>query len=188
MNLWFRLIGVVLASMFRPRLGFLDESVLRFRVWPLDLDVNLHMTNSRYLALMDVGRVDMLARSGLWRHMLRERWSPVVAAAFVRFRKPLALLQPIILRSRLITWDEKWMYFDQRVEVEGAVACHAVFRTAFVHDRKVVPPEDIAARIGTSMSPPEGPVWLDAWRAFDQSDDGPFSNGAPAAQPVDDGR
>jgi acyl-CoA thioesterase FadM len=168
MNLWLRLFRVLLTSFFRPRLGFLEEGALRFRVSPLDLDVNLHMTNSRYLALMDLGRLDMIARSGLWRPMLRGRWSPVIAASQLRFRRPLAPFRPILLRTRLLTWDEKWLYIEHRIEAGGELACHAVVRAAFVRARKVVPPEEIAVSVGFDAAPPPAPGWLDAWRELDR--------------------
>ncbi|HBU98209.1 MAG TPA: thioesterase, partial [Thalassospira lucentensis] len=56
MNLIFRLIRVLILSLVRSRLDPLDPSVLHFRAWPFDLDINVHMTNSRYFALMDLGR------------------------------------------------------------------------------------------------------------------------------------
>lgn len=40
----------------RLPLDLLDASVVGFRVWPTDLDINLHMTNARYLSVMDAGR------------------------------------------------------------------------------------------------------------------------------------
>ena len=45
MNLIFRLIRVVILSLLRPHLHPLDPSTLHFRAWPLDLDINVHMTN-----------------------------------------------------------------------------------------------------------------------------------------------
>ncbi len=65
MNLFFRLLRLLLTARWRGRLGPLDESVLKLRVWPVDLDVNLHMNNGRYLSVMDLGRVDVILRTGL---------------------------------------------------------------------------------------------------------------------------
>jgi hypothetical protein len=43
-NLWLRLIGLIVASFFRPRLDPAREvSRLSFRIWPHDLDLSLHM-------------------------------------------------------------------------------------------------------------------------------------------------
>ena len=69
-----RLLAVLAASLLRPRAGFLDECAITLRVWPNDLDSNLHMTNSRYLLAMDVGRWDLVVRTGFWRVLWRRRW------------------------------------------------------------------------------------------------------------------
>ncbi len=71
MNLIFRLLGLLLTTRWRGRLGPLEESVLKLRVWPVDLDVNLHMNNGRYLSVMDLNRVDVILRTGLLLPLLR---------------------------------------------------------------------------------------------------------------------
>jgi hypothetical protein len=43
-----RVAAVVARALTRPRIGILDETVVHLRVWPEDLDFNLHMNNSRY--------------------------------------------------------------------------------------------------------------------------------------------
>ena len=65
MNLWLRLILQLLKSRFAAALEPLGTSVRRGRVWPTDLDVSLHMNNGRYLTLMDLGRLDLMLRTGV---------------------------------------------------------------------------------------------------------------------------
>src|SRR5687768_16441057 len=60
---YLRWASVVLRSMFGPRrMRMHDTSVLRFHVWPGDLDFFGHMNNGRFLTLMDSGRFDIMAR------------------------------------------------------------------------------------------------------------------------------
>ncbi len=167
MNLWLRLLRVFIASLFRPRLGLTDESLLHFRVMPHDLDINVHMNNARYFALMDLGRFDLIVRGGLWRPVLRNRWQPVIAAALVRFRRPLRPFEPLTLGSRLIAWDEKWLYMEHRVESKGNLACHTIVRGAFVGAGGVVPPAAIAAAVGFTGPSPSLPDWIVSWRDLD---------------------
>ena len=122
----FRLLRVVLAGLFRPRGGFLDACAISLRVWPNDLDANLHLNNSRYLLAMDLGRWDLVVRTGFWRELLRRRWFPVVGSATLRFRRPLDPFQRYRLVTRLVAWDEKWCFVEQRFERDGHV--HAVGR------------------------------------------------------------
>src|SRR5690606_32733351 len=89
MNLLFRLLKTLLRFFLLPsRIGILDESIVRFRVWPNDLDTNLHMNNGRYLTLMDLGRLDLLLRNGSVTFVIRNTWYPVLAGSLIRFRGP----------------------------------------------------------------------------------------------------
>jgi acyl-CoA thioesterase FadM len=163
MNLWLRLLRVLIASFFRPRLDFTDTSELRFRVMPHDLDINIHMNNARYFALMDLGRFDLIARTGMWRLVLRRRWQPVIGSAIVRFRRPLKPFQPVTLSSRVFGWDEKWLYIEHRLDSRGVLACHTVVRGAFVGQGGVVPPSGIVALLGPDRPSPPLPAWIAAW-------------------------
>ncbi|MGL4397002.1 MAG: acyl-CoA thioesterase, partial [Hyphomicrobium sp.] len=88
MNLWFRLIWMLLTSGLRPRLHLPGgTSAVRFRVWPNDLDLMRHMNNGRYLTLMDLGRTDLMLCSGLWRVALANKWTPIASAVVIRFRR-----------------------------------------------------------------------------------------------------
>jgi len=156
---FFRLLWVLAASIFRPTLGFQDSSQMDFRVMPGDLDINIHMNNARYLALMDLGRWDMILRGGLWRPILGQRLQPVIGAAMVRYRRPLKPFQPFRLVSRLLTWDEKWLYIEHRIESRGILACQAVVRAAFVGKNGVVPPAEV---LGTALVP-EALPWIGQW-------------------------
>ena len=101
MNLLFRMLRVFVAALFRSRIGLLDSSELKFRVLPTDLDINVHMTNARYLSVMDLGRTDLLIRAGMLKTMRRRRWMPVVGHIDIRFRRSLSPFQRFSLTSRL---------------------------------------------------------------------------------------
>lgn len=125
MNLYLRLLRVLLAATkSRERIDLLGGgSELPFRVLPGDLDLNLHMNNGRYFSLMDLGRVDLIARSGLLGVCLRSKWAPVLGAAKMAFLRPLSPFQKFSLRSRITGWDEKWFYIEQSfVTEDGTVA------------------------------------------------------------------
>jgi acyl-CoA thioesterase FadM len=120
-------LGLVVArGLAGRRIGFLEESAVPMRVWPNDLDANLHMNNSRYLLAMDVGRWDLVVRTGLLGQLHRRRWYPVLASATVRFRRPLDPWQRYTLRTHLFAWNEKWTFLEQRFEIGGQA--HAIGR------------------------------------------------------------
>jgi len=148
MNLIFRLILQLITSRFRPRQAVLDAAVLRMRVWPTDLDINLHLTNSRYLALMDLGRIELLLRLGVMGKVLKRRWLPVVSIATLRFRREINPFERFTLHTRLIGWDEKWFYMEQRFETARGVAAIGIVKGLFRGPAGNVPSQQLIALTG----------------------------------------
>ena len=81
MNLYLRLLLLLLRIWRLPRRGVLDESRAAFHVLPNDCDINFHMNNGRYLSFMDLGRVHLMEQSGLLPVILKQGWMPVLSAA-----------------------------------------------------------------------------------------------------------
>ena len=108
MNLIFRMVGLLLASLFKPRLPHIKPvNELSMRVLPNDLDINLHMNNGRYLTICDLTRVDMFIRTGLARTMLKEEWIPVVAEHTMTYKKPLKPFQKYLVTMAVTGWDDR---------------------------------------------------------------------------------
>jgi acyl-CoA thioesterase FadM len=164
MNLIFRLLKTLLLYLVRPtRRGILAESVIRFRVWPNDLDTNLHMNNGRYMTLMDLGRLDLLLHNGAVPIVLKNKWYPVLAGTLIRFRRPLNLFQKFEIRTRIVTWDSKWVYLEQKILRKGDVALQAYLKGVFVGPEGSVPITRLFALMGIDEAPPSMPAGLAAW-------------------------
>lgn len=101
-------------------MGLLDESILNFRVLPNDVDIT-KISNDRYTALMDLGRMDVGFRIGLRNAMTIKKWIPVVTFNTVRFRYPLKIFQKFQLKTRVIWWDDTTFYWEQIFERKGRV-------------------------------------------------------------------
>ncbi|WMJ69685.1 thioesterase family protein [Stenotrophomonas sp. 24(2023)] len=160
MNLWFRLLNLLLRSFFRPRLEApFGVSRLPFRVLPNDLDSNLHMTNGRYWTIFDLGRLDLILRMGLGKVAWREKWAPIVSAGSIQFRRELRPFQRFTLETRLAGWVGTRIIMEQRVLLgEEKIATRAVLMTGIYDRRKraFVTMEQMMAAIGVPMvdSPP----------------------------------
>ena len=164
MNLVFRLLAVVLGSFYRPRLQPLDEGVLPFRVLPNDLDTNLHMNNGRYLTLMDLGRFDLLLRLGVLRVMVRRRWNPVIASLMVRYRRELAVFERYELRTRLLCWDERWFFIEQRFTRGDELVALAVVKGIFRGPHGRVAPRELVEATGYEVESPPVPPGILEWQ------------------------
>ena len=162
MNLILRLIRVIVASRFRERLDILGTSVVSFVVWPHDLDVNVHMNNGRYLTIADLGRIDLVARTGILKLMIRRRWSPVVAMASIRFRASLKPFQRYQLHTRVVCWDEKWVYMEQRFERQGETVALAYVKGLFRARKRTLRSREILAALGQQQRSPHMPPALEA--------------------------
>lgn len=169
MNLYFRLLRVILKALFGRRLSPLDSSVLRFRCWPTDLDLNMHMNNGRYLTLMDLGRVDLMLRTGMGRVVFQQRWMPVIASAMVRFRRSLLPLRRFELHSRVVCWDEKWFFLEQRFVYGGRTVAIGLVKGVIRRSGGTVPPSEIFDRVlGRHLQSPPMPEAVSAWSAAEE--------------------
>jgi acyl-CoA thioesterase FadM len=124
-NSFLRIPAIALRQKIRPlpRIGLLDEDVLQLRVWPQDIDFNLHLNNSRYLSFMDYGRIHLTAALGMLEPVVREKWMPLVGSISITYRRSLALFAPFTLTTKLVCWDEKWFYMEHIFRSpEGLVA------------------------------------------------------------------
>jgi acyl-CoA thioesterase FadM len=167
MNLLFRLVLVVVAALLKKRTSVLDETVLRGRVWPNDLDLNGHMNNGRYFTVMDLGRIDFLLRAGVLQTALRHRWAPIVTSEFVRFRRSIRLFRRYDLRTRLLFWDDRWFTFEQRFESDGRVAAVGYVRGLLRARGANVPPAEVLRASGIDVSPPAVDPRFQSWATAD---------------------
>jgi len=163
MNLWLRFAAVLITAFFRRSLNPLDESLLTFRVWPTDLDVNGHMNNGRYLTIMDLGRADLMVRTGLGRMALTRGWAPLVGSATIRFRRSLHPFQRYQLKSRILCWDEKWFFIDQRFERQGEPIASGVVKGLLRGRTGNVPTAEVLDSLKIAIPSPEMPSAVRTW-------------------------
>ncbi|MGH7584985.1 MAG: acyl-CoA thioesterase [Gemmatimonadales bacterium] len=143
MNHLFRLLWLVLfhGPDQRGTVPPLGPCSTPFRVFPTDLDLLLHVNNGVYLSLMDLGRVDLMRRSGLLAGLRSRHWYPVVVAETIQFRRPLTLFQKFAIETSVLGWDDKAFLLEQRFVRDGEPLATALVRARFL------------ARAGGSVSP-----------------------------------
>jgi len=111
MNLYFRLIMIVLKALRRPIITTDDlTSVVSVRMMPNDLDLNLHVNNGRYLTLCDLTRVDFFVRSGIAALMLKHKWSPIISEHTMTYLRPLKVFSKVDIHMEITHFDEKYFY------------------------------------------------------------------------------
>lgn len=167
MNLYFRLLWLLITGAFKPSVGVLDVTSLEFRVLPNDLDVNLHMNNGRYATIMDLGRVNLMQRVGLSRPVILNNWLPLISGLKIQFLRPLKLFQKYSLQTRLAYWDEKWFYIEQVFRSNDKDIARGMVRAQIRRGKEAVPVAEIMNTLDYNSMPPELPEDLRVWLKYE---------------------
>jgi acyl-CoA thioesterase FadM len=146
-----------------PRLGVLDEDTLRLRVWPNDIDLNLHLNNARYLGMMDYGRTHLLARISLLTHIIRFRLTPLIGAVWITYRRSLPVFARFTLASRLVCWDERWFYMEQTFTCREGLAAVGWVKAVLRDARGNLAPQQVIETIAPGAISPPLPESIATW-------------------------
>jgi acyl-CoA thioesterase FadM len=163
MNLWIRLFVILISARWRDPTGLFDTTRLRMMVLPNDLDFNGHVTNGRYLTLADLGRIDYVSRTGVLGLAMKRRAKPVIGDVFAKFRRGLKPFERYELHTRLLGWNEKWIFtehqFVRRGQLVGLVVTRGLFHTA----AGAMPPQEFLDALTIVTSSPPLPDWVASW-------------------------
>jgi acyl-CoA thioesterase FadM len=161
---WLRLTCVGLGLVGKPKVDLLATTRVCLRVWPNDLDLNVHLNNGRYLAFADIGRMHWFVRTGVLKVARQQKAFPVIGDAIAKFRHDLRLFQSVEILTRLIGWDRKWGFIEHRFmrnnRVIGVVAIRGVFKG---RSGPVDPTVLLAGLAHTALSP-ELPEWANRFQ------------------------
>lgn len=151
--------------MRRGRRLELDEvGRIRLTTLPSDIDLLRHMNNGRYLSLFDLGRWDLLTRTGLFDVLKENGWYAVVSSETVTFRKSLELWQRFDVETRLIGHDDRAVFMEHRAVVAGEVYARAIVRARMLRrSGGMVPHEELFAAAGTPSGLPDIDDWIHDW-------------------------
>lgn len=139
---------------------------IRLTTLPTDLDVLRHMNNGRYLSLFDLGRWDLLVRTGIWDAMRRRGWYAVVSSETITFRKSLRGWQRFDLESRIVGHDERAIYMEHRAVVAGEIYARAIVRARLLkRSGGTLGHDELFAALGRPDDVPDIEPWVHDWAA-----------------------
>jgi len=133
---------------FQKKVDPLSEISTPFRCWPTDLDVNFHMNNGKYFSILDLGRLDLIFRTGNLPQVLRSGLKPMVIEESMRFRKSIQLFQKFRVCTRIVGWKGQDLYLEQKFLIDSKNSASAedpnkttsqVCAWAFIRARIVAP-------------------------------------------------
>ena len=160
MNRWFRILTTIIRAQFRKKINPDEETSLNFRVWITDVDLSI-MNNSSILAIMELGRWDLMVRTGFLRHARKNKLYLPLASVSAQFRRPLKRFQKFQLKTQLIFWDEKWIYISHRTLRKGEMIAVSLAKVTLKKGRERIPFEKIIHELNWKMKPKTRPEMVD---------------------------
>jgi acyl-CoA thioesterase FadM len=154
-----------------PPLSLFETTTQTLRAWPWLCDSLGHINNARYLDLASWGRIEWLARAGLLRPSVRKRFSPIIAATSVVYRRSIPRMASFSLETRLAGFDARWLYHEQTfllgAEAGGKTAARVLARLQIQQHGKGVNPEQALQAVGLELpsTRPTPPADFDSWLA-----------------------
>jgi len=123
-----------------------------------------HMNNGVYLSIMDLGRLDLMIRSGAWARIRALGFYPVAANETITFRKSLQPWQRFDVETRIAGYDGRAVFIEQRFVVKGEIYAQAFVRARFLKKTGgTVPLAELAAALDVDTSTLQLPEWLGRW-------------------------
>jgi acyl-CoA thioesterase FadM len=166
MNLIFRMLRLLLFRNRLPRINALEASHTRIKIWPMDCDFNLHVTNSRYPALLDLARTQYLIQINSLSKFVGGGWKSVLGSQSISFIKEIKPLATVDITTQILSWDRKYCYIEHKFLVGDKLHAKALARVAFIKGRRVRAFDKLLIElsdVGIVESPAESPqvtAWL----------------------------
>ncbi|ASK34746.1 acyl-CoA thioesterase [Alloalcanivorax mobilis] len=149
-----------------PTHQLFDPVSLDFRVGLFDVDLNLQLSTGKYVRIMDRCRLEHAVLTGLLNRMVRSRTNTVVANTEIAYIRELRPYQRFQVHTRVLGWDDKYTYYDQRFESQRKLHTHALHRLAHLYGGKSISPPDFQAMTGLNQLSPPLPDYVEDWKTL----------------------
>lgn len=154
------MVITMVKSQLRGKINPYEETSLNFRVWVTDADIYI-MNNAAYLTIMEMGRLDLMIRTGFMKHARKNGWYVPLASISVQFRRSVKRFQKLQLKTQIIYWDEKWVYLKHRIVRNGKLISVALAKGTVKKGRDRIPFETILHGLKWERPPRERPKMID---------------------------
>lgn len=116
------------------------------------------MNNASFWTITEMGQMDLLFKSGLFRLCRRYHWSPLVGSQKMVYKKPLKRFERFELKSKLIYRDDKWAYLEQTFLKNDQLIANSLIKVIFRSKDGNVPVSQIRTSLGIEANLPLKPV------------------------------
>ena len=155
---------MMLTSRRRSKLNFRDVGRVSMRVLPTDIDLLGHINNGIYLSLMDLGRMDLMIRTGHWAQFAKVGWYPVASNVTISYRRSLRTWEKYTLETKIIGFDDKGMFCEQRFVRNNELYVTGIMRARFLKKSGgTVSVAELGELGGVDPATLPVPEWMSRW-------------------------
>jgi acyl-CoA thioesterase FadM len=116
------LIGLVFPSKVKIIKEGIKGAQASFRLWPVDMDIFIHMNNASYIRVAELHRWRMLSESGLLKQMMKDKTIFLAVDQSITYSRPILPFQKYIVTTTVkASDDDKWMYYQHSFDQPGEV-------------------------------------------------------------------
>ena len=111
MILYLRFCFFLTISFFKKKIPTMSRSEVTLRVWPWDCDPR-NLNGARFYSFMDIAQHENNMRTGFLSYAFKNKIYVVARSSKVTFFKPLRRLKKCRVTAEVISWDEKYFYWE----------------------------------------------------------------------------
>jgi len=156
---WYTLLKIFVLKNFQKEVTYNQTIRRTFRVGPFDCDGLRVMTAAKYPVYMDFVRWELIARSKLFKAIVKSGLAPTLGSQKIIYRKPLKIWSKFDVVLESVGTDDKWIYNVHYFEQEKEVKAIGITR-ALIWKRNIPTAlSDIMKEVGATETK-EPPLWV----------------------------
>lgn len=161
-----RFIWIILVSFFTKPKKITEDFDLTFRVIPfIDTDFSRMFTHS-YSTYMGLARWHYVFASELRAVAIKNKWAPVTTSETITYRRSIKAFSKVILKTKLLTWDEERFYLEHSFLVNGKEMAHCTLEGLIRAPQGIQKPGDVFTASGLQEDAPQFSEKLKEWISF----------------------
>lgn len=114
------------------------------------------MNHAAMMTAMEMGRVDVMVRSGFLKLARKKKWYFPSRSISVQFIRPLKLFHEAILTTRVFHVDERWIYIEQKITRQAKDFAICIVKGTVEKERERISTAEMAKALNISNLPAEG--------------------------------
>ena len=161
MSNWLRFFLTFLSSVFRSKQSLSEEFKISLWVWVTDADLQF-VNESRYMCFLEMGRLDLMIRTGFIWKLIKEKIHAPVASLKISFLRPLRRWQKIEVHSRIEYHDEKWIFIRQKIVYKNKIMSEAAVKATLRKGKTTLSLEKVLKEMKLQALNLERPLGLES--------------------------